>query len=668
MRHVTPKSGRRAQQVSVLLMMVLACKDPQQQSEDLAEVPIGRILGCDTLEFTEEPELFGAVHSNGNRDCGGGAVVTLTLDSSGPVRVHEDSYVPDQEADPRFKIQFGWWDPIEGYTAGITGCSPPAGGITAYEQTGAYAPESHGHGGQLGPPWYPAGNGGGGGPKEGHCVRPGRYKLTVTLGTSSVTLPLDYLQVDHSRLVDGYFVESEVYNPVINAHDLRLRVDFPLNGGRNCGGQDHAQLAIDTASNLYKAPFDSLGQPTGTSRTRFRFRISGVTTCWLGDASWFSGGLVLARLFWDSMPGAENRSGYYDVDSYGPTVIRYHYFPNPPDTGYNHRVGLELRRPDETPASLPELFRTVHISRLPTDLVGISIAPARYSVMPGDTVTVFYQVKNVDTAAAEAPGWRARFYLSKDNILGTGDTFLGDILEPAWLKPGGASSEKITLTIPATLFPAGVTADSYYVFVHLDTLSPIPRTEHNATNNVKYSVAKLRVGASAYFQAEGDSVYRQTDQIFTATPLAGYVYRWKAGINPYTDWGPSNQYEHAGWNTNQMMTLQVKLLTDSVARDTYSKTIRVATQRLTLTGPSNVTSQTGQLYSVFKDGVPVAVNWFTREGPGGTWTLDTASSSTLTKSWSPGCYTSYVRAQDSTGAWLGRARMTVTVANQTPCN
>jgi hypothetical protein len=488
----------------------LACavEDPQGGSP-LGSLDRASLLVCSDKKFQEEPELFGVLYQNGQPLCQQ-VRISLEPDDSTKQRLYmtpQDGYEPVLMSDPLFAIQFGWWDPIEATDLnGTTGCSP-AGSVAQFHFVGSSAMESHGHDGVNGPPWDPNnGDGGTGSGKEGHCVRPGGYTLLVE-DPEAVQFKLDYIQTTPGAVIHNTsvtperweYVELPVYDPTVSAHDLRVLVDFPLDGGR--GTESGTQLLVQ---NAHGNPTDSfLGfvnepAPTGSPSDWFRFSVATTALEWDGPDSLGSRS-ALARLFWDTS-GSSQVSGYYDLNGTQGYVMRVHRFPNPADSSRVYTVGLEIKRPDEAPAAAPTTTRQVTITRLPTDL-----QPQILSVgANASTLSLLLRKQNsvVTPQASEPPGWR-----------GTVELKVGATVVRTWhftestTIPAKGSREDL-YQFPLT----GVGAGSYTVQVSLDTDPQTARSETIETNNstsatVQLGLADLRptaFSASPSVLAGGD--------------------------------------------------------------------------------------------------------------------------------------------------------------------
>ena len=207
---------------------------------------------------------------------------------------------------------------------------------------------------------------------EKHCLRPGQYEFELLHeGTTVARFNVDYLPLapaDSSGtgakvvfnattgLIEG--VEATDYdNPKNRWADLIVNVD------RTPGSHSESRtLDIDNAlGNPVKDTFANSPSPAGTEADWFRFSVGRSSSAW----PYQNQGTGLMRLFWDVGNNWELRSGFYD-----PTIPPSPYIPTMrirkfgtavtqtrPDT-----VGLELKRPDETPDSSAITKRVVQVA------------------------------------------------------------------------------------------------------------------------------------------------------------------------------------------------------------------------------------------------------------------------------------------------------------------
>lgn len=650
-----------------LTLLVGGCgpEDIQRDGQVATAFSPASLQVCGFARFDEEPELYGTIYHGGARACESYAI-SLQPHADAQANLHygdpdpAKNYDSNMNTDPLFAIEFGWWDPDQGTTNGTTGCS--AAGISQYVANGSTAIESHGHGGVNGAPWdWNNGDGGGGSGKEGHCVRPGTYTFQAE-GSHYAEFQLDYIQVGHApnQLVQNQsvnpsrteYVELSTYDALEAAHDLRVILDFPLDGNR--GSESATELQIQNAgSNPQNTVFvnDPNSMPTGTASSWFRFSVGASNATWFGPDSGTT--VSLARLFWDeNAPDPTPRTGYYDLNKYGRPVIRVHRYPNPPQKD-TVRVGLEIKRPDESPAAGPTVTRDIEIDRLETDL-----DPNVTSVsLNGVTLTVNVTERNIapSALASEPGGWRGTVYLSQPGV----NIYLGEFIENSVI-PGGGGSISRSYQYPVAQVPGG----TYSVTVKLDDGSAVPRSEINDLNNAETYPTQVTInGPCAMF--ERTTTWKNTDQLFTAcsTPGSNLEYKWQTQTGgAWTTYSTSPIYEFLGHNTSgtKSVTLRVRNpVTSDSASTTYTFTVQ--NSALTISGPTEVYDKLTKTYTSSS-----AAYWYERFLPSAAWAQITPNAVTsIQRAWSSGCYTALLRADISTPTVLKRARKQVLVENQT---
>ena len=326
--------------------------------------------------------------------------------------------------------------------------------------------------------------------QEVHCVLPGKYVFQTDAANLSMTI--DYLQTNGMVLnaaSDSQLVEYLDYRTSYGAHDVVINVDIPLDRGGI--GTDTPVLqvqkvpaGVDPSSTSLN--FAGSSSVSGTTADWFRYSMLG--------SSWpntYGRGSVLAKLYWDRDSVPTDASGYYDVDAYGYPIIRLHRYPNPTTASRVYHVGLELRRPAESPlTSPPPGIATVTINRLYPDLRAISVnAPT--TATAGGTFTVPFTVKNMATETyADAEGnWSGKAYLSSNTTLDGTAVSLGSFSQSSIIPANTSVSKQVQVSLPG-----GLSAGTYYILIRVDTtLTVLESDENNVTASNPMTVATAQV-------------------------------------------------------------------------------------------------------------------------------------------------------------------------------
>jgi hypothetical protein len=111
----------------------------------------------------------------------------------------------------------------------------------------------------------------------------------------------------------------------------------------------------------------------------------------------------------------------------------------------------------------------VQLSPFPNLQVTEVIPPAE--AFSSQQAVVQWVVTNTGTGSTSAPVWYDRVWLSTDNVLDGGDTYLGQVANPSYLNPGDSYLNSLTVTLPQ-----GIQGD-YWFIVQTDYYNHV--YEHN---------------------------------------------------------------------------------------------------------------------------------------------------------------------------------------------
>jgi hypothetical protein len=115
----------------------------------------------------------------------------------------------------------------------------------------------------------------------------------------------------------------------------------------------------------------------------------------------------------------------------------------------------------------------VQLSPFPNLQVTQMIPPAE--AFSSQQAVVEWVVSNTGTGSTSAPVWYDRVWLSTDNVLDDGDTYLGQVANPSYLNPGDSYLNSLTVTLPQ-----GIQGD-YWFIVKTDVSNHV--YEHNNEND-----------------------------------------------------------------------------------------------------------------------------------------------------------------------------------------
>jgi len=639
--HVPPPVGRL---MASVLLLFTACRPDDTPSRTAAPsapefaTATGGCSGSQKPAGSAEGEVFGIVFENGQRTCSLWTV-SLAPHADAQSRLHMASYKPSLVADWKWANMFEWWDPLA-----LFPCKTSAQTLNDYVQNGSgYAEVPHATSN----------------PKEGHCVRPGRYLFSFSGDTRQ--FDVDYIQPSGQFALNSgtgvnEAIEVTAYSPSLNTwQDLVINIDLTtVHPG------DAPILEIQNAgSTPYLNSFSNQASPTGTAADWFRFSVMRSTSNWNFD----SRGKALARLYFDGNDLSQ-ATAYYSYIPEGIPVLRLRRFPNPTTANKQYTVGLELMRPDEDPANAPTVTRTVTITRINPDLApGTITAPSGGSL--GNPLSVTVQERNLGTSqfAPVEANWTGKVYLSLDAVLSPAtDRLVDTYVETRTIDAGQTISTPRTFLVPTNLAPG-----TYYVLASLDANNGV--IESNEGNNVGTSspvtIAAAPPIANASF--EGRTTWRTTDQVLSASGSsqgANIQYRWRSDAGgAWTPYSSSLTYEFPGHSSagTHVVTLEVKDMSSGLSA-TDVDTITVQDFVITMTGPTFITVKANYTYTA-----TVSSTWRERFPPSTTWSSGIGPQTTYTRTWSAGCYEVQLRADASGGGVLKRGRRNITVAIGTGC-
>ena len=130
-------------------------------------------------------------------------------------------------------------------------------------------------------------------------------------------------------------------------------------------------------------------------------------------------------------------------------------------------------------------LQTVNISLRPAPDLQVTSVDAAATAFAGQQFNVTWTVKNFGPGVANGT-WYDSFYLSLDQILDNGDTYVGYNMRPENLTPNSSYTQTVSLGIPKGL------AGAFYVFVHTDAGSEIDERGQEL-NNTGYDGISMQV-------------------------------------------------------------------------------------------------------------------------------------------------------------------------------
>jgi hypothetical protein len=630
--------NRRRALGSALILSLAACEPdltstPPTAGESPQPATTAGCAGTQKPAGSSEGEVFGSIYQNGERTCQLWEV-SLTPYADAQSRLHMASYKSTLMADWKWANMFEWWEPTAGFPCGSAGQTP-----AQFVQNGS--------------PWAEVPHAAAS-PKEGHCVRPGRYFFEGPGGGFDV----DYIQWSHRTAVNSgtgatEFVESAVYNPddLSAWQDLVINIDLTTTHPG-----DSPVLEIQNAgSDPYLGTFSDDAAPSGTAEDWFRFSVMRSTSGWHVDTR----GEALARLYFDGTDLSQ-ATGYYSYIPENAPVLRLHRFPNPTTASKQYSVGLELKRPDELVEDIgtPTVTRTVTISRINPDLAaGTVTAPAQGTTESVLDVTIAERNLGTSAFAPVEAGWTGKLYLSTDPIFSPAT----DVLMHTYVETSAIAAGQTISAVRQAEVPVNTAPGTYYVIASLDANNTV--IERDEGNNVAASgPVSIAEPLDACATFEGTTTWRNTDQLFSASCSSSgpnIQYRWQTDSGgPWTAYSTDPSYEFFGHGTagTHVVTVEVKNVSTG-ASATAAYTFTVQSGIVTMSGPTFISVKANYSYSA-----NVASFWWDRFVPSTQWTGGIGPQSTWTRTWSAGCYDVDLRADASSGGVLKRGRLYIQVA------
>ena len=204
--------------------------------------------------------------------------------------------------------------------------------------------------------------------KERHCIIPGNYRVSVLSDDiAQQQFFVEYLSsniggagVPIATAPDGtaIWIEKPGFDPEADKEYPDLVLNFHINPSGSF--QDTAILEIENAySNRLKSTFENQSSLTGTLTDWFRYRTDRSSSDWdLGTR-----GHELMAVWWQSDEEVW-RSGFFDHAER--PVLRVHQYEGEVDPPATIFAGLEVKRPDEDPATTPAVTRSIFLQASPT--------------------------------------------------------------------------------------------------------------------------------------------------------------------------------------------------------------------------------------------------------------------------------------------------------------
>lgn len=333
------------------IIAVLSCVPDSATAPDA-----GRIHQTMSHMFGEEEEVFGNIYANGTRDTSSLYYVTLVPDLATASRLHGTFDSLMYQTNDRLWA-YGWFDPADTDT-------DQCGNLTSYldEQTSDAARDNEVH--ASAPGFIGSGT-------EAHCIRPGRYR--ISLWKDGIAQPLEALEIDYLQTPTSVFdttpgatsssllVENTHYDPQEDGLADNT-VHFDLSAGLFT---DTAVLQIDTArADVTTKEFRNDPSPSGLHTDWFRFGAQRSTSNWnLANAAGRTA--IQGRLFYDYIGQSALHSGYYNTypSASGAPVLRVFRYQGRllGDTSATLTVGLETKRPDEPSTTVADAVRQIEV-------------------------------------------------------------------------------------------------------------------------------------------------------------------------------------------------------------------------------------------------------------------------------------------------------------------
>ena len=264
---------------------------------------------------------------------------------------------------------------------------------------------------------------------ERHCIRPGEYTLTILQQNHVVrTIDVDYVPV-RGAAGSGFPVFNATAGEAEYVEELNydatqymwsdLVVNFDVGTPSTV---DTPRLLIENIhGNPYADTFVNDASPSGTTLDYFRFSSRTSSSSIIGS------GRLLSRLFWNSRM-LSSRTGYWDSHS-NAGVIRTHQFHDDVTETRVDSVGLDTRRPSETPVASPAYWRTIALSVSTPPIQTLRVFISGPDLLdPTETVTETWTATADYGVDPYTYGkWYYFRYPGPESVADSGDTHVRDI-------------------------------------------------------------------------------------------------------------------------------------------------------------------------------------------------------------------------------------------------
>lgn len=270
------------------------------------------------------------------------------------------------------------------------------------------------------------------------------------------------------------------------------------------GGQDFAmsvrptaKQALSTGSAAYQVELETLFQPAFSSPVTLSLLTNEPTLSWVFERNtinsiWFA----KKETSWLTVNTAGTARGSYEL-----TVV----------------------------ATAGDLVRRAKITLNVTDndLTATSVSTPTTVITPGSAISVLDSVSN-QSANSSSGSFVVRFYLSKDQVINSSDTVLGQRLVND-LGPGASSSGETAVTVPSY----GLSSGDYYLAAVADGFNEVPETDekNNVTLTSAFVVGKPLISALS-----------ASERTQTTATLAANVNPAGAETTVWLEWGTSYSY------------------------------------------------------------------------------------------------------------------------------
>jgi hypothetical protein len=339
--------------------------------------------------------------------------------------------------------------------------------------------------------------------REAHCIRPGRYRLTLSGEQVSRSYEFEYVGMRQLKATDAasgqlLLVEATSYDTANVWNDYTLNVDLttstsfptPVIRMQNSHGTPDGGTFADEAS----------VQANETDWLRFS-SLGSTGISWSLDAL----GQALARYTWD-YSGPQARPPYFVDDRNGDQLLRVHRFDDIPVTR-PVVVGLQMLQPNNDPNQLPApATRTIGFTRL---------GPVSCASFEGTTTWIY-----------------------TDQVLDASCSSTGSNIQYRWQFDAGGAWTAYSGSPLYDYFPGHGSAGP-----HVVTLEA-----RNTTNGVSttqgygFSVAANQavISGRTFVTDKADNYYNATDP---TNPLSGW---WFERFDTDTRWLPA-EYNQQTW-------------------------------------------------------------------------------------------------------------------------